>query len=346
MMKILLMLFCFPAFVLPTGAVEIQAPRVPASGQKLMPEATESFGEGLWELLQKVVLEIRPDLMEASQVMVSVIAVVTLISVLQLLAGEAGKTADMAGAVAVSVILLSAANSMIRLGAETVQEMSDYGKLLFPVMTAAMAAQGGITSSTALYMGTAIFDSILGSLIARMFVPMVYFFLALAVANGALQEDFLKKMRDTLKGFVSWCLKTLLTVYTTYMGISGVVSGTTDAAALKAAKVTISTAVPVVGGILSDASESILVSTSLIKNTAGLYGIFAVLAVFLEPFLKIGAHYLLLKGTAAVSSVFGSKNLSDLIGDFSAAMGLLLAMTGSVCLLLLISTVCFMKGVG
>ena len=51
MMKILLMLFCLPAFVLPAGAVEIQAPRVPASGQKLMPEATESFGEGLWELL-------------------------------------------------------------------------------------------------------------------------------------------------------------------------------------------------------------------------------------------------------------------------------------------------------
>ena len=35
-----------------------------------------------------------------------------------------------------------------------------------------------------------------------------------------------------------------------------------------------------------------------------------------------------------------------LIGDFSTAMGLLLAMTGSECLLLLISPVCFLKGVG
>ena len=153
-------------------------------------------------------------------------------------------------------------------------------------------------------------------------------------------------MRDMLKGFVSWCLKTMLTVFTTYMSITGVVSGTTDAAALKAAKMTISTVVPVVGGILSDASESVLVSAGLMKNAAGIYGILAVLAVFLEPFLRIGSHYLLLKLTAAVSGIFGSKKMTDLIGDFSTAMGLLLAMTGAACLLLLISTVCFMKGVG
>ena len=40
------------------------------------------------------------------------------------------------------------------------------------------------------------------------------------------------------------------------------------------------------------------------------------------------------------------RELTELIGDFSTAMGLLLAMTGSECLLLLISTVCFLKGVG
>jgi stage III sporulation protein AE len=82
------------------------------------------------------------------------------------------------------------------------------------------------------------------------------------------------------------------------------------------------------------------------KNAAGIYGILAILAVFLEPFLRIGAHYLILKLTAALCGVFGSKQMTKLIGDFSSAMGLLLAMTGATCLLLLISTVCFMKGVG
>ena len=37
---------------------------------------------------------------------------------------------------------------------------------------------------------------------------------------------------------------------------------------------------------------------------------------------------------------------ANLIAAFSEAMGLLLGMTGSICIMLLISTVCFMKGVG
>jgi stage III sporulation protein AE len=84
----------------------------------------------------------------------------------------------------------------------------------------------------------------------------------------------------------------------------------------------------------------------MVRNAAGIYGILAVLAIFLLPFLKIGCHYLLLKLTGSVCAVFGVKRCTDLIGDFSAAMGLLLAMTGSVCLFQLISTVCFLRGVG
>ena len=145
---------------------------------------------------------------------------------------------------------------------------------------------------------------------------------------------------------ISWSLKTLLTIFTTYISITGVVSGTTDAATLKATKVTISSFVPVVGSILSDASEAVLVSVGLAKNAAGIYGIFAILALFLEPFMRIGLHYLLLKTVCGICGILGSKRICDLIGDFSTAMGLLLAMTGTVCILLLIATVCFMKGVG
>ena len=104
--------------------------------------------------------------------------------------------------------------------------------------------------------------------------------------------------------------------------------------------------VPVVGGILSDASEAVLVSAGLVKNAAGIYGILALLAVCLEPFLRIGSQYLVLKAVSLICAVLGENSVTSLSEDFSAAMGLLLAMTGSVCLLMLISTVCFMKGVG
>lgn len=346
------MKYLIPMFILilhlalPASALEITAPAVPESGEKIMPESTESFGEGLVELLQNAILKIRPDLAEASKVSMSVAAIAMMVTLLETFSGSVKKLTDLGGTAAVAAALLSNANAMIRLGADTVCQLSDYGKLLCPVMAAAMAAQGGAASSSALYAGTAAFDMLLSSVISRILLPLVYLFLGLAAANSATGNELLKRMRDLVKSSVSWCLKLILTVFTTYMSITGVVSGTTDAVTLKATKVTISSVVPVVGGILSDASEAVLVSAGVMKNTAGVYGVLAILAVFLEPFLRIGAHYLMLKATAAICGIFSTKEISGLIEDFAAAMGFLLAMTSSVCLLLLISTVCFMKGVG
>lgn len=346
MRRVLLLMLCILLFAMPVSAAEITAPEVPKSGAEHMPEDTESFGEALWEMVKDAIGAIRPDLREASSICLGVTAIVLLISILQNFPDKKSQAPDFVGTVAIATLLLGSTNSLVTLGTETIREISEYGKLLLPVMTSAMAAQGGLTGSAALYTGTAVFNTVLSTLISKLLVPMIYLFLAMAVGNSALGEDLLKKLSAFLKWLMVWCLKIILYVFTGYMGITGVVSGTTDAATLKAAKLTISGVVPVVGNILSDASEAVLVSAGVVKNTAGIYGILAILAVFIGPFLRIGTHYLLLKATAAVCGVFGSKRMCELIGDFSAAMGLLLAMTGSMCLLLLISTVCFLKGVG
>lgn len=326
--------------------LQLTAPEVPRSGAELMPDPTENFGQALWKLFSQALEQIRPDLSEAASISLSVIAVILLISIVRLVPGSKAGTSEFVGAVGIGTILLNGTNSLVSLAMFTIEELSSYGKLLLPVMTSALAAQGGATASGAMYAGTALFNSLLTNILTRLLKPMVYIFLVLATCNAALGEVLLKRIADFVKWLSTWILKSILYIFTGYMGITGVISGTTDAAALKAAKLTISGVVPVVGGILSDASEAVLVGAGLVKNAAGIYGILAFLAVFASPFLRIGSHYLILRFTGAVCSVFGVKRCSDLISDFSAAMGLLLAMTGSVCLLQLISTVCFLRGVG
>ena len=346
-MRILMIIVLVCSFlIIPVSASELTAPAVPDSAAEYMPRDTDSFGEGLLELVKKTISSLRPDIRAASGLCLGVFAVVLVTSLTQPLTGNLLKLTELIGVVTIGCLLLQRTNALIHLGVETVEELSNYGKLLLPVMTAAMAAQGGITGSTALYTGTALFSGLLSSLITKVLTPLIYLFLAMSAGNRALGEMVLKKFQDFLKWLMTWSLKIILYVFTAYMGITGVVSGTTDAAALKAAKLTISGVVPVVGSILSDASEAVLVSAGVVKNAAGIYGIFAVLALCVNPFLRIGAHYLMLKVTGGLCSVFGSKSVCDFVGDFSSAMGLLLAMTGSVCLLLLISTVCFLRGVG
>lgn len=345
-MKLLFCILLIPLLSCKAASLEIEPPLPPDSLHLVLPEDNTSFADGLWELLDGAFSVIRPDITEAFTIGAGMICTVMLLSIFPVFSRKANGVIMVCGAFAITSTLLSGTHSMIRLGVSTVEQMVDYGKLLLPVMTTGLAAQGGITSSAALYAGTALFNTLLGSFITRLLIPMVYLFLALATANCAAGNDLLKRLQEFIKWFLTWCLKTLLTVFTTYVTVTGVISGTTDAASLKATKVMLSSFVPVVGSILSDASESVLVSVSMAKNAAGIYGIFAILAIFLEPFLRIGIHYLLLKGTGAICQVFGVKSVSDLIEDFSSAMGFLLAMTGSVCLMLLISTICFLKGVG
>lgn len=329
-----------------TNGLEWAAPTVPSEAQEWMPRDTETFLDGLMEILGKVIPKIYPALTEVSGVCAALLGIALLVSLVSNLHGPSARSADLTGTVAVGLILLRATGSLIALGADTVVRISDYGKLLLPVMAAAMAGSGGVNGSAALYLGTAFFDSVLTAVATALLIPMVYVFLALAVVNSALGENLLKQLKDFVKWLMTWTLKITLYIFTGYMGITGVISGSADAAALKAAKLTISGIVPVVGGILSDASEAVLVSADLVRNAAGIYGLLAVIALWVGPFLQIGVQYLMLKITSGICGIFGTKAMTGLIGDFTTAMGLLLAITAAMCLIFMISTVCFMKGVG
>lgn len=329
------------------AALNYEAPAAPDSVADMVEEEADSFGEGLWNVIKVCVSELNPSLTKAAGVCLQVTAIVLLTALVSgLVSGNTGKAIELASAVAVGLTLFQTSTALIDLGAETVQTLSQYGKLLLPVMTSALAAQGGTTTSAGLYAATALFDSVLGSVIGGLMIPMIYLYLGLAVGNAAIGEPILGKLRDFVKWIMVWVLKIALYMFTGFLAITGVVSGSADAAALKAAKITISGAVPVVGGILSDASEAVLVGAGLMKNSAGIYGLLTIIALFLSPFLKIGSQYILLKASGAICTSISKGSASALINDFSTAMSLILAMTATQTVLLIISTVCFMKGVG
>lgn len=318
-------------------------PEVPDSGKPWMPPNSENFGEGLFRLFSSVLSAVRPDLKEAVQIGSGLIAVSVLISLLHFGPEDTSFLADLAGSASISVMIMKSSFSMIRMSADIITELSNYSKLFIPAIAAASASCGAITASASLYIGTTLFVAVLSQVLSQIVLPGVYLFLIAAIANSTAGNSLLKNLKEGLKKGTSWFLKTTLTLFTSYMGITGVISGTSDAAALKATKAAISTAVPVIGKTLADASESILIGAAMARNAMGIYGIYAILAVFLAPFLRIAVHYLILKAASSICSLFDVKGVNSLVEDFSSAMGLLLAITGSLCLLLLISTICFIK---
>ena len=332
-------------FAVPVSASEITAPTVPESAEEYMPAETESFSEGLWYVIKAGLKEVLPEFTEVMGICMQLFAVVILTGILSDISETGKKTATLAGTLAVSLILLEPSQSLVALGLDTAQQLSDYGKLILPTLTAALAAQGGVTTSAALYTGTALFSTILSACIAKLLVPLVWIYLCLGIAENFLQNETVGNLKSFSKWLIIWTLKISLYVFTGYMTITGVVSGSADAMAVKATKLTISGFVPVVGGIISDASEAILVSAGAVKNAVGIYGMIATAAILVGPFITIGMQYLLLKISGALCKVIGSKQTVGVISDFAKGMGMILGMIGTLCLMLIVSMFCFMKGI-
>lgn len=346
MRRIILVICIILCVAVPVNALEVTAPEVPESGEKYMPEDTETFAEGVWIIVKAAISALAPELAQACRICFQVVCAGLLLSLFQSFSGMTKQAVNLITALMLGGLLLRTGNTMIGLASKTIREISEYGKLLLPVMATTMAAQGNTASSAALYTTTSLFASILNSFIASVLIPVVYIHLGLSVASAAAGNEMLDKMKGLVIRLCTWILKTLLSVFTGFMAVTGVISGTTDAAASKLTKAAISGMVPVVGGILSDASDTVLAGAAMIKNAAGIYGMLAAIAVCIGPFLQIGLQYLLLKASGSFCALFSGKQVSGIILDFSSAFGLLLGMTGAGTLLLIISIICFMKGVG
>jgi len=345
MKRCIIFLFLILQLCYPVNATEFQAPTAPEPAQKYMPENTDSFSDGLWYIIKEAMSQFMPNLKDASKICVSLIAVMLLISVISVYAGTSSGVVNLVSILTVSSLLLSSANTFIKLGISTVKTLSDYSKLLLPVMATATAAQGGMSSSAALFSGTTLFISILTTAISKLVVPLIYIFICLTIANCSVSSDILKNMHSFVKWLATWIMKLSVYIFTGYMSITGVVCGTVDSSALKATKLAMSGVVPVVGNVISDATESVLVGAGVMKNAAGVYGILATLSILTGPFLRVGAQYILLKITTGICSMFGTKEYIGALQGFCTALGFVLAMIGTVSIMLLIGTVCFMKGV-
>lgn len=346
MKKCLMILLLASFLILPVHGAEITAPPAPDSAQDLLPVEQESFLDGLKYVLQKGLEAAMPSIYEALTLCAKALGTVLCLCILRCMGSGIDRVMRMSSALLLTWLLIGSTNTFLQTAAETVRQLSAYGKLLLPVMTTALAAQGGTGTATALYGGTAIFDALLSGALEKLLIPLIYGYLALALLAAATGLEALHKIKKGVYQFATKGLRIGLYLFTGYLTVTGVISGSADQMQLKAAKLTISGMVPVVGNIMADASETILVSAGLVKSAIGIYGLLAIVATALVPTISVGIRYLLLKATAAAGAMLGGKEDAGLISDFGAAMGLLLAVTMSQTLLLLISTVCFMKGMG
>lgn len=219
------------------------------------------------------------------------------------------------------------------------ENLTVFTRILIPVMTTAAAASGSLTGAASRQMVTLFCSNLLLTLMEGVLLPLVYLYVAACAGALATGNAGIRAVADFIRWGVQTALTWLLLLFTVYLGLSGVISGTADRAAVKVARFAISGMVPVVGGILSDATESVLAGAEILRNAIGVFGTLAVLAFCAVPFLRLGVQYLLYRLASVLTAAVTRHPVARLIGDLGGAFGLMLGMAGASALVTLISIV-------
>ncbi len=242
-----------------------------------------------------------------------------------------------AGALAVTLLSVGSLDTLMGLGRQTIGELETFSHALLPTLAAATAAAGSLSTATVQQVTTVFLVDLLIALVQNFLLPLVYLYIAVLASAAALPESRLDAIAGGLKKLITWLLTTVLLAFTLYLSVARVLTGAVDGASIKVAKAAISGVVPVVGGIISEAAETVLAGAGLLRNTIGIFGTLAILAACAYPFLQLGVQYLLYKATAFLAGALGAAKLCKLIDGLGGAFGLILGMTGSCALLLTIS---------
>lgn len=253
--------------------------------------------------------------------------------------GVGGDPIRFATTVCVTALAVSDVNSLMGLGRETLNQMNTFAMALLPAMTAATAAAGAPMTAVARQGATLLFFDLLLSAVRGVLLPLILAYTAMLAAHAALGNEGLKRVAEMLKWGASGLLTLLLSGFVLYLNVTGAVAGNADALTQKAAKAALTGMVPVVGGILSDAAETVAAGAGAVKGSVGVAGLLAVLCICLVPFLRLGAHYIVYKLTATVVSLVTSGTAAGLIDAIGSAFALVMGLVASGGLILYISVI-------
>lgn len=250
------------------------------------------------------------------------------------------------GVCSLAALLVGGMDSIVSEISVSLNLLRDYAKAAIPTVFAAAAAGGAAVSAGAKYSAVCMALDVLMNTSHKLILPLVNAFTALSISTAIFDDPILTALKRILK----WCAVTVMTgltlAFSAFIGITGLVTGSVDAVAVKTARTVISSTLPVVGGIVSDAASAVLSSAALIRNTAGAVGMVAVCALCVGPFAALLVKSLIMKAGSAVCEAVPGLSLSRFLSDVGTAVNMLLGLLGCSTVMLFVSLSSAIRTVG
>lgn len=256
---------------------------------------------------------------------------------------KAAECINVAGICAVAFMFMGSVDGMVYETVEALRQIEGYSRAAFPAIFTAAAAGGAVIGSSARYAALCLGMDIIMSTAQSVIVPLIYSFLALSLCKGLFDNPLVKSVQHFIKWLMGIALTGMTLIFSAYISITGAISSSADVLAVKTARTVISNALPVVGGMISDAASTVLSAANMIKTSAGAMSLVAVCALCAGPFVKLSVRMLLMKLAASACEMLPGARLSGFINDIAAALSILLGLLGSISIMLFISFMSVIK---
>lgn len=283
---------------------------------------------------------------DAYQKAIIVVSVVLLCSLAGLLIDDKKNNCiALCGTAIIALFFVNSTGSYIDLCTGAIDSIAAFSKILLPAMCTACAFCGTITTAAAQYAASALFLDIFIELAKSVLLPLIMLYIALNISTAVFDNELLSAVSKLVKSVCTTMMIALSLAFTAYLTISTSIASSTDAVATKVAKTAISTALPVVGGIISDAASSVVAGASLLINSVGVFGLAVILAVCVTPFAVLGLNYLLLKAAGVAAASMDKSGVSKLISGFAGSVGMMLGLVGTCGAMMFMAVISCMKAV-
>lgn len=188
---------------------------------------------------------------------------------------------------------------------DAVERMSSFMIGLIPLLLGIMASFSHLMSISFFHPIIIALVQSSGLLVKYLLIPL-FTSSALLLIVGSLNEDFkVDHLAELLRKTGMAVMGIFLTVFLGVISVQGTVTAVQDGITMKTARFVTGNFVPVVGRLFTDATDTILGASLVLKNTLGIAGVVILLGIAVFPSIKVLAIAIIYKLAAALLQPLG-----------------------------------------
>lgn len=211
-------------------------------------------------------------------------------------------------AITFMVLMIMAINSFsvaIGYAKTAITDMIHFMIAVVPLLLTLLASMGNVVSVSVMHPLIVFMIHAVGTVIYLVVFPLLFFSAVLHLVSSLTDKYKVTQLANLLRVISVACLGVFATVFLGVISVRGATSAVVDGVTIRTAKYIAGNFVPVVGRMLSDASETVIGASLLVKNAVGLVGVVIILMLCAFPALKIMALALIYNLSAAVMQPLG-----------------------------------------